>query len=76
MMINMAGTVYHPVIALISAERYPWEPVNIGRQKNRGLDISLRRKLSPQWDVSAGYSYVKKENQAGDAGYEDDAGRM
>ncbi|MGL5513349.1 MAG: TonB-dependent receptor domain-containing protein, partial [Sporomusa sp.] len=36
--------------------------------------ITLSRKLSPQWDVSAGYSYVKKENKAGDAGYENDDG--
>ena len=38
--------------------------VNVDNQKRDGLDITLSRRLSPQWNVSAGYSYVKIQNQS------------
>ncbi|MDF2572832.1 MAG: TonB-dependent receptor [Sporomusa sp.] len=37
---------------------------NVDKQKRQGLDISLSRQLSPQWNVSAGYTYVKIKNKS------------
>jgi vitamin B12 transporter len=43
-----------------------WDPINYytkyynyEREKRQGLDLSLSRTLSPQWSVSAGYSYTQ-----------------
>lgn len=36
---------------------------NIANQKRKGLDLSLGHQFSPQWNISAGYSYVKIENK-------------
>ncbi|CUH97816.1 hypothetical protein P22_3962 [Propionispora sp. 2/2-37] len=41
---------------------------NIDEQKRRGLDLTLAHKLSDQWSVSAGYSYVKVENKDASTG--------
>lgn len=35
---------------------------NLDNETRRGLDISLTKKLSPQWNVSGGYSYAKIES--------------
>lgn len=52
---------------------YPWEPENIARQKKRGADITLKHPLSPQWDITAGYSYLKLENKnKGELNYKPD----
>ncbi|GBG57616.1 colicin I receptor [Sporomusaceae bacterium FL31] len=32
---------------------------NIDREKRQGFDLTLAKTLSPQWDVTAGYSYVQ-----------------
>lgn len=34
---------------------------NINREKRQGLDISLTRQLSPQWNIGMGYTYTKTE---------------
>lgn len=36
---------------------------NIDEQKRQGLDLTLAHKLSDQWTVAAGYSYIKVENK-------------
>lgn len=36
---------------------------NVEREKRRGLDITLSRRLSPQWNINAGYSYAKIERK-------------
>ncbi|TWH49186.1 TonB-dependent siderophore receptor [Sporomusa sp. KB1] len=46
---------------MVGTNKYQWQ--NIAELKRRGLDISLKRRLSPQWQVTAGYSYVKVEEQ-------------
>ena len=51
----------------------PWIPVNIGKQKKRGLELEASHPLTPAWDVTAGYSYVKIEEDKEDgAGYQND----
>ncbi len=46
---------------------------NIDREKRKGLDISLTKVLSPQWDVTAGYSYAQIKTTTSTApGYIDD----
>lgn len=37
---------------------------NVENQKREGLDISLTRQISPQWNVSGGYSFVKIQNKS------------
>ncbi|MGL5513430.1 MAG: TonB-dependent receptor plug domain-containing protein, partial [Sporomusa sp.] len=44
---------------MVGPAQYQWQ--NVAELKRRGLDISLRHRLSSQWQVSAGYSYVKVE---------------
>lgn len=46
---------------MVGANKYQW--MNVAELKRRGLDISLKRRLSPQWQLSAGYSYVKVEEE-------------
>jgi vitamin B12 transporter len=41
--------------------QFQWQ--NIAELKRKGLDISLKRRLSPQWLVSAGYSYIQVEEK-------------
>lgn len=36
--------------------------INVDNEERNGLDISLTKTLSPQWNVSGGYSYVKIES--------------
>lgn len=45
---------------------------NVDREKRKGLDISLTKTLSPQWDVTAGYSYAQIKTTANSTGYYDD----
>ncbi|HEY3426559.1 MAG TPA: TonB-dependent receptor [Negativicutes bacterium] len=45
----------------VGTNQYQWK--NVAELKRRGLDLSLKRRLSPQWQVTAGYSYVKVEEQ-------------
>ncbi|WP_021171141.1 Colicin I receptor precursor [Sporomusa ovata DSM 2662] len=46
---------------------------NLAEQKRRGLDLSLKRQLSPQWQITAGYSYVKvEEKEQGASSYQAD----
>lgn len=45
---------------------------NVDREKRQGLDISLTKTLSPQWGVTAGYSYAKIKTTANSTGYYDD----
>ncbi|WP_210009251.1 TonB-dependent receptor [Aquirhabdus parva] len=39
----------------------PLLAVPIGEQRTRGLELSFTGKIAPQWDVLAGYSYMKSE---------------
>lgn len=34
---------------------------NVSNEKRQGLDLSLSRELSPQWNVGVGYTYTKTE---------------
>ncbi|BBB92137.1 MAG TPA: TonB-dependent receptor [Methylomusa anaerophila] len=50
-----------------------YQYANVAEQKRSGLDLSLKRQLSPQWQIAAGYSYVKVEEKEHGAGsYQDD----
>ncbi len=40
-----------------------WKFANLQEQKRQGLDISLTKKLTPFWNVTAGYSYVQVKNK-------------
>lgn len=42
---------------------------NLDDEKRHGLDISLTKKLSPQWNVSGGYSYVEIESTTAQVKY-------
>lgn len=45
---------------------------NLNEQKRRGGEVSLSHQLSPQWQVSAAYTYVKKENKEGTGSFVED----
>ena len=47
--------------------------INVGKQKKRGMDIAITHPLTPQWDLTAGYAYLKVEENEG-AGYNLDPG--
>jgi vitamin B12 transporter len=40
---------------------------NVDREKRQGLDLNLTHTLSPQWDLSAGYSYSHIKRKTDDA---------
>lgn len=42
------------------------QPINIAKQKKRGLELEVSHPLSAAWDVTAGYSYVKTEQDKKD----------
>lgn len=42
----------------------PGRYINLAQEKRQGLDVTLARQLSPQWNVSAGYSYVNIKSKA------------
>ena len=42
-------------------------PSNVDSMKKQGAEISLETKLSPEWRLSAGYSWLKMESKAGSA---------
>lgn len=39
----------------------PVMAIPIGEQRTRGVELSFTGKITPQWDVLAGYSYMKSE---------------
>lgn len=39
----------------------PTLAIPIGEQRTRGVELSFTGKIAPQWDVLAGYSYMKSE---------------
>ena len=45
----------------VGTNKYQWR--NVNELKRKGLDLSLKHRLSPQWQVTAGYSYtdIKEE---------------
>ncbi len=43
--------------------------VNVNQEKRQGLDLNVKRKLSDNWNVNAGYSYSKIEQQNGTDNY-------
>lgn len=45
----------------VGPSAYQWQ--NVAELKKKGIDISLKHRLSPQWQVMAGYSYIKVEEQ-------------
>ncbi|MCC5463905.1 TonB-dependent receptor plug domain-containing protein [Pelosinus baikalensis] len=46
---------------------------NVDREKRQGLDLNFTHKLSPQWDLSAGYAYTKiKRKTDGASSYTND----
>lgn len=53
---------------------YPiYQYANLSEQKRRGLDLTLKHKLSSQWQMTAGYSYVKvEEKEQGSNRYQND----
>lgn len=38
--------------------------INVNKQKRQGFDLTLSQQLSPQWNIAAGYTYVKIQNQS------------
>lgn len=46
---------------VVGTNKYQWQ--NVNELKRKGLDLSLKHRLSPQWQVTAGYSYVKVEEE-------------
>jgi vitamin B12 transporter len=46
---------------VVGYNQYQWQ--NVAELKRKGLNLSLKRRLSPQWQASLGYSYVKVEEQ-------------
>lgn len=48
-----------------------WKFANLQEQKRQGMDVSLSKKLSPFWNITAGYAYVQMKNKnQGDADYQ------
>nr|NSL49363.1 TonB-dependent receptor [Dendrosporobacter quercicolus DSM 1736]SDM26133.1 vitamin B12 transporter [Dendrosporobacter quercicolus] len=43
----------------VGQNKYQWR--NVNELKRKGLDLSLKHRLSPQWQATAGYSYIKIE---------------
>ena len=51
----------------------PWQPVNVAEQKQRGFDLEVTHPLAPNWDLTAGYSYLQTEEDNHDGqGYQPD----
>lgn len=44
---------------------------NVDREKRRGLELTLNRRISPLWDIDLGYSYtsIRQSNKGGEVGY-------
>lgn len=38
-----------------------WSPYNVDEEKKRGLEINFKSKLTDNWTVNAGYSYIRSE---------------
>lgn len=52
---------------------FPWFMDNIAEEKKQGGEISLTHRLSSQWEVSAGYSYVRiQKKDQGEVSFYDD----
>lgn len=48
-----------------------YTPSNINELRKKGVDIELRRAISPLWTVMTGYSYLKVEEKTGAAYIQD-----
>jgi len=46
---------------VVGYNQYQWQ--NVAELKRKGLDLSLKHRLSPQWQASLGYSYIKVDEQ-------------
>lgn len=54
---------------------YSSQMINIAEQKRRGLDISVTQPLAEHWDLTAGYAYLRsEENDKSGSGYRSDIG--
>ena len=44
---------------------------NVNKEKRRGLELTLNRRISPLWDVDLGYSYtsIRQTNKSGELAY-------
>ena len=52
---------------------YSSQMVNIAEQKRRGLDISVTHPLAEHWDLTAGYAYLRsEEDDKSGSGYQPD----
>ncbi len=52
---------------------YSSQMINIAEQKRRGLDISVTQPLAEHWDLTAGYAYLRsEENDKSGSGYRPD----
>lgn len=53
----------HDAITWMPTDSYGmiWKAMNIDHEKRRGLEISLKRRISPLWDLDLGYSYTSLE---------------
>jgi len=40
-----------------------WIPSNVDSQRKKGAEIEIRTMLSPNWNISGAYSYLKVENK-------------
>lgn len=48
-----------------SIGKYTREVYNIAKQKKQGIDITISQPLAEHWDLTAGYSYLRVEEDAG-----------
>lgn len=48
-----------------------WWPSNVNKEKRRGLDFTVKRRISPIWDIDLGYSYtsIRQTDATGDLAY-------
>lgn len=40
---------------------FNWYALNVNKEKQRGMELSFKQKLSPMWSYDLGYSYIKRE---------------
>ena len=48
-----------------------WWPMNVNKEKRRGLDLTIKRRISSIWDIDLGYSYtsIRQTDATGDLAY-------
>lgn len=49
---------------VVGYNKYQWQ--NVAELKRKGLDLALKHRLSPHWQASLGYSYVKVDERGAD----------